>query len=113
VVQIPLLAEYANKLTLRLGASGEYKISPRVALFGGVNVITSSYEDGRFVPGGGGVGAAADADETLINAYIGTSVKFTDILFGTLTYNFTNSDSDVANRDYDRNRISVGLRAEF
>lgn len=106
-------AEYANKLTLRVGVSGDYKISPRVALFGGVNVVGSSYEDGNFVPGGGGVGGAGDQDETLLNAFIGTSVKFTDNLYGTLTYNFTNSDSDIADRDYDRNRISVGVRAEF
>ncbi len=110
VVQVPLSAEYANKLTLRVGVTGEYKISPRVAIFGGVNVVSSSYEDGRFVVGGL---PAADADETLFNAFIGSSVQITDNLYGTLTYNFTNSSSDVANRDYDRNRISVGLRAEF
>ena len=110
VVLAPTLAEFDNKPTLRIGVSGEYKISPRLALFGGVNVVSSSYEDGRFIPGGL---AAADQDETLINAYIGSSLKFTDYLYGTLTYNFTNSNSDIANRDYDRNRISVGVRAEF
>jgi len=110
VVGIPALAEFANKLTLRAGVSGEYKISPRLAIFGGLNLIASSYEDGRLGPGGAGV---PDQDETLLNAYIGSSLKFTDNLYGTLTYNFTKSDSDIANRDYDRNRISVGVRAEF
>lgn len=113
VVLVPpaITAEYASKPTLRVGVSGEYKISPRLAIFGGVNVVGSSFEDGRNVAAP--FGLVADADETLINAYIGSSLKFTDNLYGTLTYNFTNSDSDVLNRDYDRNRISVGVRAEF
>ncbi len=100
-----VITEFANKLTLRVGVSGEYKISPRLAIFGGVNVVGSSYEDG--------IPVAPDQDEMLLNAYLGSSFKFTDNLYGTLTYNFTSSDSDIANRDYDRNRISVGLRAEF
>jgi hypothetical protein len=93
-----------------VGVSGEYQISPSLSLFGGVNLITTSYESGNFIIGGA---PAPDADETLINAYIGASLKLTEYLYGTLTYNFTTSDSDVANRDYDRNRVSVGLRAEF
>lgn len=105
-----VLAEYDERLTLRLGVSGEYQLSPSLSIFGGVNLITTSYESGNLLSGGGG---APDADETLINAYIGASLKLTDYLYGTLTYNLTNSDSDIANRDYDRNRVSVGLRAEF
>ena len=110
VVGLPALVEYDERLTLRVGVSGEYQISPSLSLFGGVNLITTSYESGNFIIGGA---PAPDADETLINAYIGASLKLTEYLYGTLTYNFTTSDSDVANRDYDRNRVSVGLRAEF
>ena len=40
-------------------------------------------------------------------------MKFTDYLTGTVTYNFTDSSSDFNSGDYDRNRISVGVRAEF
>jgi hypothetical protein len=103
-------AEYDDKLTLRIGVSGEYQLSPSLSIFGGVDLISSSYESGRVVNTAIGI---ADADETLVNAYIGTSLKLTEYLYGTLTYNFTDSDSDVFGRDYDRNRISVGLRAEF
>ena len=110
VVGIPALAEYDERLTLRVGVSGEYQLSPSLSLFGGLNVITTSYESGRIV---GTTTPVADADETLFNAYVGASLKFTDNLYGTLTYNFTDSDSDIANRDYDRNRVSVGIRAEF
>ena len=41
------------------------------------------------------------------------SVKFNDYLTGTVSYNFTDSSSDIDGRDYNRNRISVGLSAEF
>ena len=37
----------------------------------------------------------------------------TDWLYAQASYNYTNSDSDIILRDYDRNRISVGMRAEF
>jgi hypothetical protein len=114
IVQVgaPLVtAEYANKSTLRVGVSGEYKISPRLALFGGVNVVASSYEDGNNVVAP--FAAVGDQDEVLVNAYVGSSLQLFDNIYGTLTYNFTNSSSDIVNRDYDRNRISVGVRAEF
>jgi opacity protein-like surface antigen len=41
------------------------------------------------------------------------SVKFTDNLYGTCSYNFTDSSSDLAGQDYDRNRVSLGVRYEF
>ncbi|MEK6230595.1 MAG: hypothetical protein N2A42_01965 [Luteolibacter sp.] len=103
-------AEYDDKLTLRIGVSGEYQLSPSLSIFGGVELISTSYESGRIVNTATGV---SDADETLVNAYIGASLKFNECLYGTLSYNFTDSDSDVFGRNYDRNRISVGLRAEF
>ena len=90
--------------------SGEYQLSPSLSIFGGVDLISTSYESGRIVNTATGV---SDADETLVNAYIGASLKFNECLYGTLSYNFTDSDSDVFGRNYDRNRISVGLRAEF
>lgn len=103
------LARYDERLTLRLGVSGDYQLSPSLSFFSGVNLITTSYESGNFFSGG----AAPVLDEVLVNAYLGASLKFTDYLYGTLTYNLTTTDSDIANREYDRNRVSVGLRAEF
>jgi len=112
VVALPpfVPVEYDERLTLRVGVSAEYQLSPALAIFGGVNLINTSYESGRIL---NTVIPVGDADETLINAYIGASLKFTDNIYGTLTYNFTDSNSDVLNRDYDRNRVSVGVRAEF
>ena len=104
------LSEFGERRTLRLGVSGEYSLSQALSLFGGVDYIPTSYEGGNTVATGTSV---ADQDEEILNAYMGVSLKFTDYLYGTLSYNYTNSSSDLPNRDYNRNRISVGIRAEF
>lgn len=103
--------EYSEKTTLRVGVSGSYQISPALSLFGGVDVINSSFEDGQTTDGFRT--SVEDADETLVSAYIGASLKFTDYLYGNVSYTYTSATSDFDERDYDRNRISVGLRAEF
>jgi hypothetical protein len=105
------LVEYDDRRTLRFGVSGEYAISPMLSVFGGLDYIPTNYADGRTVSGT--PSSIADQDEDILNAYIGVSMKFNDFLTGTASYNFTNSSSDFANRDYDRNRISVGVSAEF
>ena len=90
--------------------NANYKVSPDLTLFAGLNVISSSYESGRLAGTSISVG---DSSETLVNASIGASLKFTDNIYGNLTYNYTNSDSDITNRDYDRNRISAGVSVQF
>ncbi len=110
VVNLPALAEYDSRLTLRLGSQANYQVSQKLSLFSGIDVISTSFEEGRTIPGGV---AVADQDETLMNAYIGATLELTEYLDGTISYNFTNADSDLPNRSYDRSRISVGLKAEF
>ncbi len=105
-----ILVEFDDQQVLRFGVSGEYAISPRFSVFGGVDYIPTSYGGGRTVVGNFSV---SDQDSDIINAYIGTSVKFNDMLTGTLSYNFTDADSDFAGGSYRRNRISIGLSAEF
>src|SRR5690606_21098382 len=97
-----------------------YEISQALTLFGGVDYIPATFDDGRKVGQLAGPVApnrASGLDEDIVNAYIGVSVKFTDFLFGTLSYNYTHSSSDFDgggyDGDYSRNRVNVGLRAEF
>ncbi len=54
-----------------------------------------------------------DQSSDILNAYIGLSVKFNDYLTGTACYNYTDANSDFAGGTYDRNRISIGLSAQF
>lgn len=104
-----LPVEFDKRSALRLGFSADYAISPRFRMFGGVNYIYSDYEDGRI----GLAPVATNPEENLFNIYIGMSMKINDWLYANATYNYTNSDSDILSRDYDRNRVSVGMRAEF
>ena len=104
------VAEYDSRLTLRIGTQANYQISQKLSLFGGLDMIDTSYEDGRVISG---PGTADDRSETLYNAYIGATLEITEYLDGTISYNITTSNSNIANREYDRSRISVCLKAEF
>ncbi len=106
------LYDFDDRRTLRVGVSGEYVISPMLSLFGGVDYIAAQFDEGRLV-GGAGALTAGGIDENVWNAHLGLSVKFTEYLYGTLSYNYTDSDSDFVGYSYDRNRVSVGVRAEF
>ena len=106
------LYDFDERNTLRLGISSEYEISPMLSLFGGLDYIPADFKEGRRVAGVGPL-AVSGLSEDLFNAYIGLSVKFTENFYGTLSYNYTDSSSDFIGYTYDRNRINVGLRAEF
>lgn len=103
-------AEYADRRTLRFGLSSEYVISPMFSLNGGIDYIPTDYNGGEYVDGSG---SAPGFSDDLINAYIGVSVRFNDMITGMVSYNFTDSSSDDDRREYNRNRISVGVSAEF
>lgn len=97
--------------TLRIGITGEYMLSPMFSIVTGADYIPSSYV--------GGVSSdpavASDKNESLVNAYITASVKFNDFLSGNISYTYTDQTSDFndTTSNYDRNRISVGLNANF
>jgi hypothetical protein len=102
--------EFDDRTSLRIGVSGNYAYSPTLAFFSGIDYIPTTYAGGRTIPGRVSV---ADQEENILNVYVGLNVKITEIVTGTVAYNFSNSSSDFAGRDYDRNRISVGVSAEF
>jgi hypothetical protein len=104
------LAIFNDVQTLRLGVSAEYVVSPMFSIFGGVDYIPTTYAEGQKIATSASV---QDADNDLLNAYIGVSAKFNDYLTGTLSYNFTDASSDIENQDYTRNRINLGVSAEF
>jgi hypothetical protein len=108
------LYEFDDRQTFRLGVSGEYSISQMLSVFGGVDYIPATFDDGRLVAAAGPSPVTAGGlDEDVVNAYVGLSVKFTEMLYGTFSYNYTDSSSDFFGQSYDRNRVSVGVRAEF
>lgn len=104
------MVEFDDQQVLRIGVSAEYAISPMFSVFGGIDYIPTSYSGGHTTVGGWSV---SDQSSDIINAYIGLSVKFNDYLTGTATYNYTDANSDFVGGTYDRNRISIGLSAQF
>jgi hypothetical protein len=107
------LVQFDDQRTMRLGISAQYAISPMFSLFGGVDYIPTSYSGGHTLTTPPFLGAIADQSEDLLCLTIGSSIKFNDLLTGTLSYSFTDSTSGVLGRTYERNRISLGLSAEF
>jgi len=104
---------YDERNTFRLGVTGTYLLSPDLSLNSGVDLIQSNYDSGRLVDGTT-TRPAPSLSETTFNAYIGMSVKLTEFLYGNLSYNYSQVVSDVNDyREYDRNRVSVGVSAEF
>jgi hypothetical protein len=106
---------FDKRKTARLGISSEYAISNKFSIFGGVDYIPATFDGGTLVGASSATapGSASGYDEDLVNAYIGLNLKFNDMLSGTVSYNYTNSNSDFPSQSYDRSRVSVGIRADF
>ena len=104
--------DYEDRSTLRVGGNGRYTVSKDLSLLAGGDFIFSNYMDGRDVNTSNTYGP--DKYETSLNGYVGLSYKLTDYLFGNFYYTYTQTFTDISNeREYDRNRISLGLSAEF
>ena len=108
-----VVVNFEDSQTFRFGISGDYSISPTFSVFGGIDYIPTSYDGGQVVSSPNTGASFADQDEDILNAYIGVSMKFTEYLTGTASYNYTNSNSDIDGLDYNRNRFSLGVSAEF
>lgn len=107
-------AQFEERNTFRLGVSTEYAVTPTFSIFSGVDYIPAQFNEGFLVANGNTVpGNVGDYSEDVFNTYVGVSMKLTDYLTGTAAYNFTYQDSDFPGQTYHRNRVSVGVSAEF
>jgi hypothetical protein len=104
--------DYEDLRVLRVGGNGKYTVSKDLSLLAGADFIFSNYMDGRDVDNPNIYGQ--DKYETNLNGYVGMSYKLTDYLFGNFYYTYTQTFTDISDeREYDRNRITLGLSAEF
>lgn len=99
-------AVYDNANTMRLGVTGTYRVSQALSLSSGINYLSLAYEDGTTT-------TADDVDESLINAFVGFDLQIAENLYLNGSYNFEDLSSDEDTREYDRNRMSIGVRATF
>ena len=97
---------YSDNQSFRVGVSGEYIVSQDLSLNAGVNYIMQGFED----PLNGVI--APNFDEDLLNIYLGFALGLTETVSLNGRYNFEDLSSD-AGRDYDRNRFSLGVSAQF
>ena len=85
--EVPVLGRFEERQTFRLGLQGSYVMSPKLTFFGGVNIMSFSYE-GQFGPDP----AAPDSmDDKIININGGASYEVADNIFITGSYNYTKS----------------------
>jgi len=103
--------EYSDRRVTRLGVSADYALSQAVTLFSGVDYIHADFQEGRTTVSNLPVGF--EPSEDLVNLYVGFSYKVTPVFSVNGSYNYTDSISDIASREYDRNRVSLGVSAEF
>lgn len=108
------LYEFQNRETFRLGVNANYAVSRQLSLFAGIDYIPSTFNDGVKRAGASPVTRYSGLSEDIYNVYLGASVKLTDNVYLNLSYNHTDSSSDFGpGADYQRNRYTVGVRAEF
>ena len=98
---------YSGTDTLRLGFTADYQVSQALSLTGGVNYARLSYEDLISGPGEDSV------DEDLFNTFIGFDLKVAANVTVNGRYNFEDLSSDAGNRDYERNRYTLGVSTTF
>jgi hypothetical protein len=106
------LYDFSERSTLRIGVSDNYAVCEMISIFGGIDYIPVTFDDGNLVNGAVAPAKVSGLDEDLINLYIGVSLKLTENLYTSLSYNYTDSSSDLRG-DYDRNRVNLGVRFEF
>ena len=104
--------DFNKRQTLRVGLSADYKISSMLSVFSGLDYIPAQFDKGVLV-GGTGPTSAGGLSQHLFNASVGFSVKLIERFYGTVSYNYTESVSDIKYASYDRNRISIGLNYQF
>ena len=84
-------------------------MNPQLSLFGGLNYISTTFDD-RI---GGTSPLDGDESEDIFNVNAGFSYEFVNNIYLTGSYNFSNNNSDFEGRDYDRNRVQLGVQATF
>ncbi len=98
------LGGFDSRYSYRLGASATHQASERLRLNAGLN-----YDHSEFKGGAG----AADVSEDQVNASAGIGYKIMSNVSLDANYSYTILTSDDEFRDYDRNRIYLGVNASF
>lgn len=92
-----------SRYSYRVGASATHRLTDRLSLNADANYVYSTLSSS----------GAPDFTEHEISASAGIGYRFWDNVSVNANYSYSVLSSDDAQRDYDRNRISVGVNATF
>ncbi|MBR01488.1 MAG: hypothetical protein CMO60_11615, partial [Verrucomicrobiales bacterium] len=92
---------------LRLGLTGTYGLSEELSMNVGVNYVSLGYVDSLLA-------GFPDLDEESLNLSVGFRLELSDTMWLNGSYNFETLSSDIGSiREYDRNRINLGINTTF
>jgi len=103
---------FSEQQVLRVGTTGDYRLTPRITGFGGADVVMTSFDGGRQI-------APPDpttnegSNETLTNFFIGLRTQVAQGLNTEFTINYMDSSSDFVINDYERLRLGASLNYNF
>lgn len=98
------LGSFGSRYSYRAGGSVTHQVSERLTLNGGLNYIYSEFE---------GANGSASVNEHQVNATAGIGYRVWNNVSLDANYSYTLLTSDDEFRDYDRNRIYLGVNAAF
>lgn len=99
------LGDYNSRYAYRAGVTASHRVTDRFSLNGGLHYVYSDYE--------GNGSTTSNVTEQQVNASAGLAYRLWNNVSMDAAYSYTLLSSDDALREYDRNRVSLGLSAQF
>lgn len=99
------LGDYNSRYAYRAGVTANHRVTDRFSLNGGLHYVYSDYE--------GNGSTTSNVTEQQVNASAGLAYRLWNNVSMDAAYSYTLLSSDDALREYDRNRVSLGLSAQF
>ncbi|MEM7146690.1 MAG: outer membrane beta-barrel protein [Verrucomicrobiota bacterium] len=99
------IAAFSNRYSWRSGLTLAHQITPYISGRVAVGFLYSDFD--------GLSGVTTGTDENSITVSAGLAYRIFDNTDVNVSYHYTNYSSDSLFRDYDRNRVSLGLTATF
>lgn len=99
------LGDYESRYAYRTGVTASHRATDRITLTGGLHYVNSDFE--------GNGDTTEDVSEQQVNASAGLAYRLWNNVSMDAQYSYTLLNSDDELREYDRNRVSLGLSAQF
>ena len=99
------LGDYDSRYAYRTGITADHRLTDRFSLNGGLHYVYSDYDGNGETTG--------NVSEQQISASAGLAYRLWNNVSMDAQYSYTLLTSDDELREYDRNRVSLGLSAQF